>query len=43
MKGDIQSESVSLTSNKIKLTMSRAVIIPNMESSIRMKSEPKNC
>ena len=34
---------VSLTSNKIKLTMSRAVIIPYMESSIRMKSEPKYC
>ena len=25
--------------NKIRLTMSRAVIIPNMESSTRMKSE----
>ena len=50
MKGDIQPECaymcfphVKSLSNKIKLTMPRAVIIPDMESSIRMKLEPKYC
>ena len=34
---------VKSMSNKIKLAMSRAVIIPNIESSTRMKSESKYC
>ena len=34
---------VKSLSNKIKLTMSRAVTIPNIESSTRMKSGSKYC